>query len=254
VRLLLSNDDGIASPGLRALREALQDLGEVWVVAPDREQSAASHSISLHRPLRLDKLGEREFAVDGTPTDCVYVALNHLMAKSPPDLVVSGINHGPNLGDDITYSGTVAAAFEAVILGVPAFAVSLVARPPRDFSAAARFSRALAEALAKTRLPRGTLLNVNVPAGAGERYKITRMGKRSYGNLVEERTDPRGRRYYWIGGDEAQHEGTPGSDCHAIYDEKIISVTPLQLDLTSYALIDELRGWTVGGFQRAESF
>lgn len=252
MRILLSNDDGVFSEGLRELRAAVMDLGEVIVVAPDREQSAASHSISLNRPLRIQELSPGEYAVDGTPTDAVYLALNHILKDRPPDLVISGINKGPNLGDDVTYSGTVAAAIEATILGVPAFAVSLAARPPFDFGPAARFARALARVVGERGLPKMVLLNVNVPGGVSElKYAITRQGRRSYGNQVVEATDPRGQHYYWIGGTEQQHEDIPGSDCNAVFDDKVVSVTPVRLDLTHEPMVEALRAWRLDGFERA---
>ncbi len=253
MRLLLTNDDGIDSPGIAALAAAVAELGEVTVVAPDREQSAASHAITLSRPLRVQTLGERRFAVDGTPTDCVYLALNHLLKDARPDLVVSGINKGSNLADDVTYSGTVAAAVEAAMLGVPSFAISLAARPPWNFGPAARFARALAAEIGngKIALPPQTLLNVNVPPRADvSRFAWTRLGRRSYGNMVEERRDPRGRSYYWIGGDELMHQNIPGSDCNALVDGGMISVTPLHLDVTAHGLLDAFSALSLPGFER----
>ena len=243
------------SEGLKALAEAMSGIdGEVWVVAPEAEQSASSHAISIHRPLRIREVRERWYAVDGTPTDCSYLAINHILKGRRPRLMVSGINHGPNLADDVTYSGTVAAAMEASILGVPAIAFSLVARERFDFAPAARFARALAEAALRDDPPPHMLLNVNVP-GQGEPlgYEVTRLGKHSYGYDVVENVDPRGRKYYWIGGNEYQHEDIPGSDCNAVLRSRLVSVTPLQLDLTH----DELRGrvaaWPVEGFSQVRS-
>jgi len=251
-RILICNDDGVHSDGLRALSEAMAPLGEVWVVAPESEQSAASHAISLHRPLRLKKLRERVYAVDGTPTDCSYLAINHLLKDRKPDLMVSGINHGANLADDVTYSGTVAAAMASSLLGVPAIAVSLVTRQPFEFTHAARFAGALVQTLlAQPGLPPKLLLNVNVPGDAvPQGYAITRMGKHSYGYDVVEKLDPRGRKYYWIGGNEYSHEDLPGSDCNAVLREKLVSVTPLHLDLTEHTLLDALGQWTLEGFDR----
>lgn len=248
-RILVSNDDGYNSEGIEALAEAMMPLGEVWVVAPESQQSAASHAISLHRPLRLREVGPHWYAVDGTPTDCAYMAINHLMKDAPPDLAVSGINHGPNLADDVTYSGTVAAAMEATILGVPAIAFSLATRHDFDFGVAARFAHELVRAALDSDLPRRTLLNVNVPAGADvDRYAVTRLGKHSYGSDVVVQRDPRGREYFWIGGNEYSHEDIPGSDCRAVYSEGRISVTPLHLQLTDEEKLDLVRGWSVGGF------
>jgi 5'-nucleotidase len=250
IRILVSNDDGIHAEGLAALVEAVESLGEVWVVAPEHEQSAASHAISLSRPLRIRKVKPRWYAVDGTPTDCAYLAIHHLLKDALPTLAVSGINHGPNLADDVTYSGTVAAALEASLLGVPAIAFSLVARArPLDFSHAARFARALTAVALEHPLPPRLVLNVNVPSAATPRgWAVTRLGRHSYGNQVVENTDPRGRRYYWIGGSGYAHEDLPGSDCNAVLDENLISVTPVLLDLTDLARMEELGRWSVEGF------
>jgi 5'-nucleotidase len=253
MRILLSNDDGVEAPGLRALAEVLSDLGEVVVCAPDREQSATSHSISLHRPLRIEELPAwegkpgrapiRRYAVDGTPTDAVYLAVNHILKDKHPDLIASGINRGPNLAQDVHYSGTVAAAREGAILGYPAVAFSQVYRGEIDYSHAAAFARVLIPEMMKRGLPKGTLLNVNVPAGEPNGARPTRLGKRSYSAAVVQKMDPRGRAYYWIGGDEQAHERVAGSDCDAVYDDRFISVTPLHLDLTLEALVEEMRSW-----------
>lgn len=251
-RILVSNDDGIHADGLRALTEAVEGLGEIWVVAPEHEQSASSHAISLHRPLRIKQMGERRFAVDGTPSDCSYVAINHLLRGQKPVLMVSGINHGANLADDVTYSGTVAAAMESSLLGVPAIAFSLVSREPFDFGPAARFARRFAEAVLAQRVQGRVLLNVNIPGGVDvTEYAVTQLGKHSYGYEVVENVDPRGRKYYWIGGTNFQHEDIPGSDCNAIFREKRISVTPLHLDLTEYTQLDLVRSFPVRDFQQA---
>ncbi len=249
MRILVTNDDGFHAAGLQALWQSLEGLGEVWVVAPDRERSGVSHSITLHSPLRIHRQGERAFTVDGTPADCVYLAANHVLREAPPDLVVSGINHGPNLADDITYSGTVAAALEATMLGIPAVAVSLCVRSrTADFSASARFTRSVVRGLERHRLPAGVLLNVNVPeASDGASYRITRQGRRSYGREVIANTDPRGRPYYWIGGDEQAHEDRPGSDANAVNDETIISVTPLHLDMTHDPTREAMLRWDLPG-------
>jgi len=232
----------------------LEPLGEVWVVAPEHEQSAASHAISLTRPLRIRKVKERWYSVDGTPTDCAYLAIHHLMKDALPALAVSGINHGPNMADDVVYSGTVAAAMEATLLGVPAIAFSLVARGRRlDFGASARFARELTRAALSQVLPPRMLLNVNVPVGEPRGWAVTRLGRHSYGNQVVENTDPRGRRYYWIGGTEYSHEDLPGSDCNAVLDEQLISVTPVLLDLTDLQRMEELMRWPVDGFERRGS-
>jgi 5'-nucleotidase len=247
----VSNDDGYFSQGIQALVDAVSPLGEVWVVAPDREQSAASHAISLHRPLRIQKIRERWFAVDGTPTDSAYLAINHILKDARPTLMVSGINHGANLADDVTYSGTVSAAMEGALLGVPSIAFSLASRPPFDFGPAARFAQALVAAALSQPLPPRMLLNVNIPGGVEpDGYVITRLGRHSYGYEVVENVDPRGRKYYWIGGTEYEHQDIPGSDCNAVHLEKRVSVTPLHLDLTAHERIPGLLGWTLEGFQR----
>lgn len=259
LRILVSNDDGVEAAGLRALAEALLPLGEVTVCAPDREQSATSHSISLHRPVRIEPRppwgpkGEiQRFAVDGTPTDAVYVGVNHLLRDAPPQLVASGINRGANLAQDVHYSGTVAAAMEGCVLGIPSFAISLLGRgaAPQDLTFAAAFARELAARMQRERLPPGTLLNVNVPEGEPSGAQITRLGRRSYAAAVVQKLDPRGRAYYWIGGDEQAHESVPGSDCDAVFDRRLISVTPLHLDLTQNELVGELRGWDLPGLVR----
>jgi 5'-nucleotidase len=248
VRVLLSNDDGVHAPGLAALVAAFAG-DEVWVVAPDREQSASSHAISLHRPLRLAELGPRRFAVDGTPTDAVYMGMNHVLKGGRPDLVVSGINHGPNLGNDVLYSGTVAAAMEGALLGACAIAVSLAAPPPHDFGPAAAFAVALARRVVADPPPAPMLLNVNVPAGPVRGYRFTRLGHRTYGNEVVEKLDPRGKRYYWIGS-EASFRDVPHSDCNTVFDEGLVAVTPLHLDLTHDAMLQGLRNWTLPDYRK----
>ncbi len=253
-RILVSNDDGYFSDGIQALVDAVSPLGEVWVVAPDREQSAASHAISLHRPLRIKEIRERWYAVDGTPTDSAYLAIHHILKDARPDIMVSGINHGANLADDVTYSGTVAAAMEAALLGVPAIAFSLVSRAPFDFKPATRFAHALVKAALSRPKPPRMLLNVNIPGGVDPQgYAVTRLGRHSYGYDVTENVDPRGRKYYWIGGSEYEHEDIPGSDCNAVHLEKRVSVTPLHLDLTDHSRLADLAGWTLEGFQRSGS-
>jgi 5'-nucleotidase len=249
VRILLSNDDGVYAPGLAALAAAFP-RDEVWVVAPDREQSASSHSISLHRPLRVVEVAPQRYAVDGTPTDAVYMGLNLVLRDRRPDVVLSGINHGTNLGNDVLYSGTVAAAMEGALLGYPAIAVSLAAPKPTDFEHAAAFAAALARKVIATRPGAPMLLNVNVPPGPVKGYRFVRLGKRTYGNEVVENVDPRGRKYYWIGGERPTNEDIPQSDCNCIFQEGLVSVTPLHLDWSDDALVSEMRRWTIDG--RAE--
>jgi 5'-nucleotidase len=247
--ILVTNDDGVTAPGIRAVSERLRDLGEVVVAAPDRERSAASHSISLDRPLRVDEVEAGVYAIDGTPVDCVYLALLHLVPRRPA-LVVSGINNGFNLGSDVFYSGTVAGAVEGALRGVPALAVSLERRRPQDFSHAAGFAHALAAELVRRgsgALPDASLLSVNVPAGPIRGYRITFLGRRVYRDQVDVRQDLRGRSYYWIGGPEENATDLPGSDCSAVRGG-LASVTPLGLDLTHTRLAGELVDWQLGNF------
>ena len=250
--ILVSNDDGFFSDGIKALAKRLRELGDVWVVAPDREQSASGHSLTLHRPLRAKptKKRENEFFVDGTPTDCVNLAVNKLMPRRP-DIVVSGINRGANLGDDVTYSGTVAAALEAVLLGIPAIAVSAIPTATDDYmyEAAADFAAYLTQKVLEHGLAAGTLLNVNVPSETkvgDHRCVITRMGKRVYSDVVEEKLDPRGRTYYWIGGPRVGSQVDPGTDCEAAAHGQI-SVSPVQLDMTNYNFLSKLATWKLPG-------
>lgn len=236
VRILVSNDDGYHSEGIHVLADALEALGEVWVVAPDRENSAVSHALTLHRPLRILCLSERRYAVDGTPTDCVTLGICQIMKEHPPDLVVSGINFGANMGDDVHYSGTVSAAFEAAIMGIPAIAVSQVLGENFSFVPAGQVAHHLAALVLERGLPSGTLLNVNVPPKPPQGLRFTRLGKRRYTEGVVEDTDPRGRLCYWIGGGDPVWEPLPGSDYAAVA-EGFASVTPLQLDMTNEALL-----------------
>ena len=241
--ILVSNDDGIHSEGIRALEEALAAIGEIYTVAPDREQSAVSHSLTLHRPLRIEEIAPRRFAVNGTPTDCVNLAVKGFLPVRP-HLVVSGINKGANLGDDVTYSGTVSAAIESSLLGIPAIAVSLVSNGTTyHFGPAAEFAAILAAEVIAQGMPPDTLLNVNVPSLPRQEikgYRLTRQGKRRYAETIEVRIDPRGKKYYWIGGDDLGFDPDEGTDCVAVQ-EGFISVTPLLVDLTNYSSLRELR-------------
>jgi len=242
--ILVSNDDGIGSTGLRVLAESLRVLGDVVVVAPDRERSAAGHALTLSRPLRVSPVDEGWYSVDGTPTDCVALAVMELLPRRP-DLVAAGINHGSNLGDDVTYSGTVSLAMEATLQGIPAFAVSVVGKRDFDFRAAAMFSRRLAQEILRRDLPQGTLLNVNVPNLPPEGIRgiaVTRQGRRVYSETVVRKMDPRGKAYYWIGGAEAMWEHPGGTDYEAVTGGWI-SLTPLHLDLTNHRVLDELKAW-----------
>ena len=240
--ILVSNDDGIHSAGLAALADVLAPIGEVIVVAPDREQSACSHALTLHRPLRIDEVQPGRFTVDGTPTDCVNLAINAIL-KRRPALLVSGINRGANLGDDVTYSGTVSAAMEGTLLGIPSIAMSLIGRGTFEFGVAASFAARLAQWVLDHGLPPDTLLNVNVPqefeGTAPRAVALTRMGRRRYGDAIIEKLDPRGRKYYWIGGEDVPFVAEEGTDFHAVH-QGLISVTPIHLDLTNYRTLDVL--------------
>jgi 5'-nucleotidase len=240
--ILVTNDDGVYSPGIQMLAKRLRDLDAVVIVAPDRERSAAGHSMTLHRPLLIEQIKDGVYSVNGTPTDCVNIAIKGLLTETPR-LVVSGINKGPNLGDDVTYSGTVAGAIEARILGVPSFAVSLAAREDFRFAEAAEVAFRVAGSIFEHGLSADTLLNVNVPnlpvqeiAGTA----ITRLGKRIYHQMTVERIDPRGKKYYWIGGGEPDWEREQGTDFDAV-DRNLVSITPLHLDLTDYASFDRVK-------------
>ena len=240
--LVLTNDDGVHAPGLAALERALAELGEVYVVAPEREQSACGHALTLHRPLRPHRLGECRFAVNGTPSDCVNLAVLGFL-PAPPVLVVSGINHGANLGDDVTYSGTVSAAMEGTLLGVPSIAVSLV--DGGDFEVAGRVARLVAMRVLVGGLPGNTLLNVNVPAQPPHGIRLTRLGHRVYSDKIVEQADPRGRSHYWIGGGAARWDDLDGTDMGAVHDG-YVSLTPLHLDLTNHRALVQLNDWPGG--------
>jgi 5'-nucleotidase len=236
-RILLTNDDGIHAEGLRAAAEALAAFAEVVVVAPDREQSACGHSLTLTRPVRLEEVRPGQFSVDGTPTDCVNLAVHWLLREQPVDLVVSGINYGLNLGDDVTYSGTVSAALEAHLLGLPAVAFSQQIREETSFARAAEVAATLVRGLLEHGVPRNALLNVNLPAAAPAGLRFTRLARRVYEQVVVERGDPRGRRYFWIGGEPRWEEGP---DCdHAAITAGLVSITPLRLDLTDYGALED---------------
>jgi 5'-nucleotidase len=230
--VLLSNDDGHASAGIHAMRRALAEIGEVVVLAPEGEQSASSHSLSLMRPLRLRLVEPGVFALDGTPADCVYVALHAGQRVLPrrPDVVVSGINHGLNLGQDAFYSGTIAAAREGALRGIPALAAS--AHPSVDLDATAALCARIAHELATREHARAPLLNVNIPRHWNGRVRATRLGARIYEEIVDFRVDPRGREYLWLGGPGVRHERDAGTDTDA-FDDGAVSITPLVLDLTS---------------------
>ena len=242
--ILVSNDDGIHSPGIAALASALEPAGEVWVVAPDRERSAVGHALTLHRPLLADQLGPRRFAVNGTPSDCVNLALLGLL-PARPHIVVAGINAGSNLGDDVTYSGTVSAAMEGTLLGVTGLAVSLVQPSgPASYRPAARAAVRLTRMLLRGGGRGASLVNVNVPPGRPKGVKVTRLGRRLYSERIVERRDPRGRRYFWIGAGPPAWETGEDTDYAAVH-AGYVSVTPLMLDLTDYAGLRTLKDWEV---------
>jgi len=243
VLILLTNDDGIHSAGLQALAGQLQSFGRIVTVAPDRERSAIGHALTLHAPLRAEEITKDHWAVSGTPTDAVSLAIGGLL-KERPALVISGINKGGNMGDDLTYSGTVAAAMEATLMGVPAIAISLAGQSFKfdDFANAAKIAKQLATTVLEHGLPADTFLNINVPDRKPLGIRLTRQGKRIYEDVVVENRDPRGRSYYWIGAGNLDFQNLEGTDFHAVQNG-YVSVTPLHLDLTNYAAMERLRQW-----------
>lgn len=247
MHFLITNDDGVMSPAIARLRAELSLLGRVTVIAPDRNQSATSHSLTLHRPLRIQPHGDDVYSVDGTPTDCVLIAFHGLLVERP-DFVVSGINHGPNMGEDVFYSGTVAAAIEGVLQGVPAIAASLVTRALTDFAEPAAIVGRLMRQILERGMPERLLLNVNmpfVPRASLRGVRLTRLGSRVYEDTLVRKVDPRGREYYWIGGEDPVWKPVEGTDFHAV-DAGYVSVTPLHLDLTDGPALDDMRGWSLG--------
>jgi len=240
-RILLTNDDGIGAAGLLALESVLSPLGDVTVVAPDSERSGSSQALTLHQPLRVKTLDDHHFAVGGTPADTVILALYQLLPQKP-HLVVSGINPGGNLGENLIYSGTVAAAQEAALHGVPSFAISLVGRNPEDFSGACGIAFQLAERILKEGLPPGIALNVNVPRHEIRGVRVTRQSQKISQNLVCEKTDPRGRSYYWLDETLPHRKVEPDSDYAAIFAHEV-SITPLEVDRTHHASLNHLSAW-----------
>jgi len=240
-RILVTNDDGIEAPGLKCLEKSLAAVGDVTVVAPDKEMSASSQSISTHTPLRVHQLDPSHYAVSGTPADTVIIALYYLLAQKP-DLVVSGINPGGNLGESVVYSGTVAAAMEGALHGIPSFAMSLATRKHLDFSPAAAFAAQLAAKVLEEGLPAGVMLNVNVPRGEVRGVRLTRQSQKISQNLVVEKKDPRGRSYYWLDETAELAEVEPNSDYAAILAHEI-SLTPLHVDRTHYPTLNHLSRW-----------
>ncbi len=243
-KILISNDDGIHSEGLVTLARALESVGDVFIVAPDRERSAVSHSLTLHRPLRVKKISPNVISIDGTPTDCINLSLNGILPVKP-DLVVSGINFGANLGDDITYSGTVSAAMEGTLFGLPSFAISLACEDVAKFETASKFAVKVARLILKNGLPKDTLLNINIPYVAEKDIKgikFTKQGKKTYSGAIVEKVDPRGKKYYWVGGSKIDIKHDEDTDLMAVY-ENYVSITPLHLDLTNYSSFKELLKW-----------
>lgn len=247
MRILCTNDDGYMAEGLRVLAEAARTLGEVSIVAPDREQSATSHSLTIHRPIRAREASEGVYVVDGTPTDCVIMAVNELLGYQP-DFCLSGVNHGSNMGEDVLYSGTVAAAMEATVIGIPSVALSYTGDDFEKLEAwTPLLEGLLQQILRRNPFPPHTLLNINLPAappGEVRGVKITSLGRRRYADSITRILDPKGREYFWIGGGISAWNGGQEADFRAVQDG-FISVTPLHLDLTRYELMEEIRGWNL---------
>jgi 5'-nucleotidase len=244
MKILLSNDDGYQAPGLLALADALAGLGEIRVVAPDQDRSGASNSLTLVTPLRARTMENGFIRVDGTPTDCVHLAITGLL-REEPDLVVSGINAGPNMGDDVLYSGTVAAATEGRFLGLPAIAISMNSHEPEHFDSGARVASELVQRLAAMPISESVILNVNVPDlpyAALRGFRSTRLGHRHKAEPVVKSTDPRGKTIYWVGPAGAEQDAGPGTDFHAVR-EGYVSVTPLQVDLTRHGALGVIEQW-----------
>ncbi len=244
LRILLSNDDGYQADGLATLAVSISDLAEIVIVAPDRNQSGASHSLTLETPLRVGRTRDGMYYVNGTPTDCVHLALTGLL-DDEPDMVIAGINHGANLGDDVLYSGTVAAAAEGRFLGLPAIAVSLVGDNPRHFDTAGQAIRVLIQRLENSPLPHDTTLNINVPDVPYQElrgFQATRLGYRHRAEPVIESHDPKGRLLYWVGAAGAGQDAGPGTDFHAV-ENGFVSVTPMHFDLTRHTGLDGLETW-----------
>ncbi|MBA3502065.1 MAG: 5'/3'-nucleotidase SurE [Deltaproteobacteria bacterium] len=245
--VLCSNDDGIESPHLLALADQIEEFADVIVVAPERQRSAASHAITLHKPLRLTERGERRYSLSGTPVDCVYLGVLKLCDRKPA-VVVSGVNDGFNLGSDVFYSGTVAAAVEGALRGAAGIACSLAPGVPQDHvDRAIAFAAAVVRAAIGEPIPPGTVLNVNMPGNGTDQYQWTTLGRRLYEDDVSERKDPRGRAYYWVGGGPAGHEHVDGTDCVAI-DQGYNSITPMHLDLTDRKRVGA-PPWALDGFR-----
>lgn len=242
-RILITNDDGYNADGIEALEVGLREIGDVYVVAPESEMSGAAHSLTLARPLRIRRIDERHWAVDGTPTDCVTLALNQILSPDErPHICCSGINHGANMGDDATYSGTVAGAMEATILGVPGIAFSLTVYTNPDFSESVKIAQQVTRKALAEGIPGGTLLNVNIPKGVPAGIRITKQGFKSARPVISEHIDPRGKPYYWIGEVREGFRAEGGTDFEAI-DEGYVSVTPMRSDLTNHPAVEALHSW-----------
>lgn len=244
--ILVTNDDGVYAKGIQALVRALQSEKKyrVVVAAPDGEQSGKSHSLTLHRPLRITKIKKDVYSISGTPTDAVMLGCAEVL-KRKPDLLVSGINSGVNVGDDVHYSGTVSAAIEGGLMGIPAIAISQLGRNKFDFTMAMKFAQKIVAKIFKEGLPNGVVLNVNVPEKIKNlKYEITKTGKRNYGEASIECLNPRGRKYYWIGGDLFEFQDIKGSDCNAIVAGKI-SVTPLKVNITDHHFLKKIKAWKI---------
>jgi 5'-nucleotidase len=240
-RILVTNDDGVHSDGIRALAEAVAPFGEVTVVAPHQEASAIGHALTLRRPLRIEKMSPGVFAVDGTPTDCVNIAITHVLQEKPA-LILSGINKGWNLGDDVTYSGTVSGALEGALLGIPSIAISTQRVADEcEFGPSAKAAAIVAEAVLQRGIPRWTLLNINTPMGPNKGFRVTVQAKRNHVTVIDERVDPRGRAYYWIEEGENAWEPHDRSDYQAVRDG-YISITPLQPDMTAHDVLSYVEG------------
>jgi 5'-nucleotidase len=242
--ILITNDDGYDARGIQVLAQALEDLGEVWIVAPATEQSASAHSLTLRSPIEVEPVGERRFKIHGTPTDSVVLGINGILKRNP-DLLVSGINHGPNMGEDVTYSGTVAAAIEGTILGVPSLAISSLQRGIESTPELQKIARVVVEKALDLGVPEDCLLNVNIPnpeVAPIEGFKITKLGSRAYENILEEGVGRDGQTAYTIGGDAPVWKDDDGTDIAAIRAGHV-SITPLHLDLTHYKTIVEMERW-----------
>ena len=243
-RILVTNDDGIHSAGLTALAKALRRVGDVWVVAPDRERTAVAHAVTLHKPLRIHQIDKQIYAINGTPVDCVNLALLNILPKRP-HLLVSGINKGVNLGDDVLYSGTVSAAVEGTILGIPSMAVSQEGRDQFHFATGTHYAVRVARLILRQGLPEETLVNLNIPNRTVEAVtgvRVTCLSRRRFENPIIEKVDPHGRSYFWIAGNRVSWSRNKDADHEAIA-EGAVSLTPLHLDSTNYAALDQLRTW-----------